>query len=192
MSWTFLGGNLRNGSQGEGTEIREVGGTPRTTSSRSHTTCAERVQHRNSKWLFTRSRVWVLSAFHTVLSQLPRTSTMDPKLLRPKRQDNTLSSLNAAIEAMNLAKEVLSLTPAKAVFGTVSIVLTTIRVRFPSSPMIHSRPSCDQDSTANESDYVELGLTCANVCKTLHRGMDGKKLDNLSQSVLEAIEQLAT
>ena len=49
---------------------------------------------------------------------------------------------------------------------------------------------CNQDSMANESDYVELGLACADVCKTLHRGMNGKTLDDLSQSVREAIEQL--
>jgi len=36
--------------------------------------------------------------------------------------------LNAAIEAMNLAKELSSITPAKAVFGTVSVILAMIRV----------------------------------------------------------------
>ena len=45
---------------------------------------------------------------------------------------------------------------------------------------------------ANESDYVELGLTCANICKALHRGMDGKELDDFSQSVREAVGQLKT
>ena len=43
---------------------------------------------------------------------------------------------------------------------------------------------------ANKSDYVELGLVCADVCKALERGMNGKKLDDLGQSVREAIEQL--
>ena len=43
---------------------------------------------------------------------------------------------------------------------------------------------------ANKTDYVELGLACANVCKALDRGMNGKKLDDLSHSVREAIEQL--
>ena len=43
---------------------------------------------------------------------------------------------------------------------------------------------------ANESDYIELGLACANVCKVLDRGMNGKKPDDLSQSVREAIEEL--
>ena len=45
---------------------------------------------------------------------------------------------------------------------------------------------------ANKTDYVELGLACADVCKALDRGMDGKKLDDLSQSVRDAIGQLTT
>ena len=45
---------------------------------------------------------------------------------------------------------------------------------------------------ANKSDYVELGLACANVCRALERGVSGKKLDDLSQSVREAIVQLTT
>jgi hypothetical protein len=53
---------------------------------------------------------------------------MDPKSQRSKRQDATLSALNAAIEAMNLAKEVSSMTPAKAIFGSVSVILAMIRV----------------------------------------------------------------
>jgi len=49
-----------------------------------------------------------------------------------------------------------------------------------------------QDSLANEVDYVELGLSCANICGALDRGMNGKKLDDLSQSVCDAINQLTT
>ena len=54
---------------------------------------------------------------------------MDANLQQQKRQDNTLSLLGVAIDAMDLAKEVSSVTPAKAVFGSVSIILTMIRVR---------------------------------------------------------------
>jgi hypothetical protein len=60
--------------------------------------------------------------------QLPLVSTMDAKTQR--RQDVTLSSLNVAIEAMNLAKEIASVTPAKAVFGSVSVILAMIKVSF--------------------------------------------------------------
>ena len=45
---------------------------------------------------------------------------------------------------------------------------------------------------ANNSDYVELGLACANVCNALDRGMNGKNLDELTGSVCDAISQLTT
>jgi hypothetical protein len=43
---------------------------------------------------------------------------------------------------------------------------------------------------ANEKDYVDLGLSCADVCKALDRGLNGRRPDELNRSVLEAIEQL--
>lgn len=46
---------------------------------------------------------------------------------RPRRRDG-VSSFNVAIETLNLAREVSSITPAKVVFGSASIILTTIRV----------------------------------------------------------------
>ena len=55
---------------------------------------------------------------------------MDPVAHEQKRRDVILSSLNAAIETLNLAKEISSITPAKAVFGSVSVILTTIKVGF--------------------------------------------------------------
>ena len=54
---------------------------------------------------------------------------MDEGAKRQKRRDNVLSLLDAAIQAMDLAKEVSSPTPAKAVFGSVSVLLTMLRVR---------------------------------------------------------------
>ena len=55
---------------------------------------------------------------------------MTAKSQRPKEREGTISALNVAIEALNLAKESSSITPAKAVFGSVSIVLTMMRVSF--------------------------------------------------------------
>ena len=43
---------------------------------------------------------------------------------------------------------------------------------------------------ANNTDYVELGLACAEVCEALDQAMSGKKLDDLNQPVREAINQL--
>ena len=44
----------------------------------------------------------------------------------------------------------------------------------------------------NEQDYVELGLFCADICRALDRGVNGKKLNDLNQSVCDAINQLTT
>ena len=49
---------------------------------------------------------------------------------RPKNREGTVTALNTAIEALNLAEKTPTITPAKAVFGSVSVLLTTIRVRF--------------------------------------------------------------
>ena len=68
---------------------------------------------------------------HTSFSQLPLVPTMYQDPRRQERQENTLSVLNVTIEGLNLAKEASSGTPAKAVFGSVSIILSMIRVRFP-------------------------------------------------------------
>lgn len=47
-----------------------------------------------------------------------------------------------------------------------------------------------QDSVANDVGCVELGLACVNVCTALDRGLDGKRLNELNNSVCEAINQL--
>jgi hypothetical protein len=49
---------------------------------------------------------------------------------RPKGRENAVSLLNAAIDAMDLAEKISSITPARAVFATVSVLLTMIRVCF--------------------------------------------------------------
>lgn len=43
-----------------------------------------------------------------------------------------------------------------------------------------------------EVDYVELGLHCADICRALDLGVNGKNLEELSQSVCGAMAQLAT
>ena len=44
----------------------------------------------------------------------------------------------------------------------------------------------------NQVEYVELGLACADVCTALNRGLDGKGLEDLNNSVCEAIKELTT
>ena len=68
---------------------------------------------------------------HVVSSQLPQILSMDVDSQQSKpRDDGVLSSLNMAIEAMNLAKELSCVMPAQAVFGSVSVLLTMLRVCF--------------------------------------------------------------
>ena len=43
---------------------------------------------------------------------------------------------------------------------------------------------------ANQNDYVDLGQTCADACLALSRGLEGKSMNELSNSVCEAIKQL--
>jgi len=45
-------------------------------------------------------------------------------------RDYTLSSLNAAIDVLNLAEEATGVTPAEAAFTSASALLALIRVRF--------------------------------------------------------------
>ena len=60
---------------------------------------------------------------------------MDPDTQQgQKRRDVVLSSLDVAIEVSNLAKEFCSITPAKPVFGSLSVILTMIRVGLSMSP----------------------------------------------------------
>jgi hypothetical protein len=118
---------------------------------------------------------------------------MDAKSQQPKERDGTISTLNAAIETLNLAKELVDIAPAKAVFGSVSVILATIRVSSLHGFLLtECRPKCTQDAMINRMDYVELGLACSDVCTALGRGLEGKRLSDLNNSVCEAINQLTT
>ena len=151
-----------------------------------------------TKWPLVCIRVRILphSLRATPFLAATMTSTMDPSSSKrlEKRQENALSLLDVTIGALNLAKDACGIPPAQAAFGSVSILLTMIRVRFPllSDDLSQQKFTCNQDSMANRTDYVELGLACAEVCKALDRGMNGRRMDELSQSVFEAIGQLTT
>ena len=44
----------------------------------------------------------------------------------------------------------------------------------------------------NDDDFVELGRICAGVCQALYRRLKGRQLDELDQSVVDAIGELTT
>ena len=109
---------------------------------------------------------------------------------RPKGRESTISELDAAIEALNLAKDASGIAPAKAVFGSVSVILATIRVGFLPVFLTDCRLKCTQDTMVNQADYVELGLACADVCNALDRGLNGKGFNDLNNTVRRVISQL--
>ena len=112
---------------------------------------------------------------------------------QPKERDSVLSALNVFTEVSDLAKEISSITPAKAVFDSCAVILTTIRVRFFLFCVTPSlRHTFVQESLANEQDYIDLGSDCAEICKVLDRGTKGREMEGLSQSMREAIHQLTT
>ena len=53
---------------------------------------------------------------------------MEAEFQQSKGRKGAILALDAAIEALNLAREVSSITPVSAVFGIVGVVLTMIRV----------------------------------------------------------------
>ena len=55
---------------------------------------------------------------------------MDPTSQQSKGRSALLSALNVAIDGLNLGKEISSATPAKAVFGTLGVLLVMIKVGF--------------------------------------------------------------
>jgi len=107
----------------------------------------------------------------------------------PRRPEGRKADLNAAIQALDLAKT-SSILPAKAVFNFVTTLLATIRVCPCASAKIYSKFMPSQDSMIENPDCVELGLSCAHVCRTLDQGTNGRKQDELSLSVYDAMNQL--
>lgn len=87
--------------------------------------------------------------------------------------ESAVPFLNGVIEALDLAKEISGIAPAKAVFDSASILLVMIK-----------------DSMVHEKDYVKLGLSCADVCQALDQGLEKRRINKLNESMLEAIEKL--
>ena len=47
-----------------------------------------------------------------------------------------------------------------------------------------------QDLRIYSQNYVDLGLSCVDICRALERGMGKKELNDLSKSVRDAMDQL--
>jgi hypothetical protein len=105
-----------------------------------------------------------------------------------KGRDRDIPTLEALIQIMEVAKFACVFPPAQVAIGSTSALLMIIKVY--SLLSYHSELTSVQDSMANKQDFVELGKSCGRVCQALDRGLNGKKSEELSRSVLEAIEEL--
>jgi hypothetical protein len=64
-------------------------------------------------------------------SRLPRVTTMDSTSQQPKGRDSAISTLDAIIQVLSLAKDVCGIPPAQAALASAVILLTMIRVPNP-------------------------------------------------------------
>ena len=68
-------------------------------------------------------------SFHPIrFSQLPRRSAMASDSQRSNGHESTLSRLNLAIDVLSVAKDISTIAPAQAAFGSVCVLLTVLRV----------------------------------------------------------------
>ena len=58
--------------------------------------------------------------------------------------------------------------------------------------MINFRLTFLQDTMINKQEFIDIGLYCADICKALDQGVDGRRPEDLSQPMREAINQLMT
>jgi len=75
-----------------------------------------------------------------MLSRLSLVPTMEVGSQQPKEREDAISALDTAIRTLNLAKDASAIAPARTVFGSVSVILSTIRVGF---LLISCRPIVD-------------------------------------------------
>ena len=109
---------------------------------------------------------------------------------RQEKPNGVPSTLDADIQVLSQAKDTCGIPPVQGVFDSAGALLTTIRVRSLYSAAVGFRFTFPQDPMFNKQDYTDIGKLCAGVCKALNRGSKGRQLDELSQPVLEAIEEL--
>jgi hypothetical protein len=119
---------------------------------------------------------------------------MASKPQRQKEDDGYRSTLDTAIQDLTSVKDACGVPPAQVAFGSVGDLLVATGVRPSSLPVRREGVPIHviQGSVVDKQDYTELALFCVDICKTLDRGLSGRRLDELGKSVLAAIEQLTT
>ena len=111
---------------------------------------------------------------------------------RPTGREDIISTLNAAIAALNLARNSSNIGTAKTVFHSAIELLITARVCFSlfHDNWLRAHSRLGLDSNNQKVDFVELGLFCADICKALDWGTSGRSSNKLNRSVHDVINLL--
>lgn len=117
---------------------------------------------------------------------------MTSRSRQQKGRNGAGSSLDVAIQDVNFARDTCHVLRVRNAFNLVGTLLTTMEVLLLLFRDDELQFTLIQGFTFNTQDYVDLGIYCADVCKALDRGLDGRRLSDLSPSVLGAIQQLTT
>ena len=92
---------------------------------------------------------------------------MAPNARQQERRAIAISSLDESIEASNLAKELCSVTLAKPIFGSFSVILTMIKVDF--SLRYVSGLQADRKRTGIDDERGGLRRTWTHMRRRLYR-----------------------
>ena len=84
---------------------------------------------------------------------------MEAESQQPNEREGAILALNAAVEDLNLA-EISSIPPAKAVFGSVIVLLTLFRVRLLlfryDLPLVHAQLGLDGQQAGSRWAWIAL------------------------------------
>ena len=92
-----------------------------------------------------------------------------------------------AILTMNAAE----VSPGKEIFRVASIILALVRVSAPALLPFTNPHSCPNKNTMIDDKYVvQVSEYCFNACEALNRMIQGRNLDDLSESERTATEDM--
>ena len=110
---------------------------------------------------------------------------MYAKPQRPKEQESATSALKAAIDALNL----MEYHTGQGCLWPCQHPSRNDKDMFPAL-LRQFAPDSHVARTRWLTNWVELRLSCAAVCRALERWTSGKKPDEISRTVYDAMEQM--
>ena len=134
-------------------------------------------------------RFWRQSVSRLTLVSTQLSSVRGKLVIMATRVPNINASLDDMVDALN--RDAIKASSMKQVFRTVGTVLSLIQVScLVLRPSVNSHRWPNQDRMIDNKDYLELSEYCFNVCEVLKTSIQGKSVDDLDESVREALQNL--